>query len=187
MRIIQFQSLACSLACPDDKVRPETSEEKELYKLLSEVTQKPATLLSSRWREPSLTIHSVELSGPKSKVMMFLEDSMLTGFLDATVIPGTVKAQISLRIVPDQDLDTIVNSLREYLRISFDGLQSPNNLVVSLKFHALCWSLLTRPRSMLSTLLTGGLAISMTTGSSHWKVLFGRNGVKNLFEFAKAG
>jgi len=40
---------------------------------------------------------------------------------------------------------------------------------------------------MLNTLLTGGLAISMTTGSSHWKVLFGRNGVKNLFEFAKEG
>ena len=70
--------------------------------------------------------------------MSLLNDPMLTGFIDATVIPGTVKAQISLRIVPDQDLDTIVNSLREHLRLSFDGLQSPNNLVVSLNFYALC-------------------------------------------------
>ena len=108
-------------------------EEKELYKLLSEVTQRPAALLSSRWSEPSLTIHSVEISGPKSKVMaLFIDNSMLTGFVDATVIPGTVKAQISLRIVPDQDLDTIVNSLREHLRTAFDSLQTPNNLVVSL-------------------------------------------------------
>lgn len=188
VRTTHFKSSTSSSACPDDKVRPQTSEEKELYKLLSEVTQRPATLLSSRWREPSLTIHSVEISGPKSKMMVFLlDDSMLTSSIDATVIPGTVKAQISLRIVPDQDLDTIVNSLREHLRISFDGLQSPNNLVVSLKFYALCWSLLTRPRSMLNILLIGGLAISMTIGSSHWKVLFGRNGVKNLFEFAKEG
>lgn len=99
--------------------------------------------------------------------MFLLKDSMLTGFLDATVIPGTVKAQISLRIVPDQDLDTIVNSLREHLRISFDGLHSPNNLVVSLKVYALYRSLLTHPRSMSNILLTGGLVISMTTGSSH--------------------
>ncbi|KIM43328.1 hypothetical protein M413DRAFT_69177 [Hebeloma cylindrosporum] len=106
-----------------DRVRPETSEEKELYKLLSEVTQRPATLLSSRWREPSLTIHSVEISGPKN----------------ATVIPGTVKAQISLRIVPDQDLDTIVNALREHLQISFDGLKSPNTLVINVEHTADWW------------------------------------------------
>ena len=51
----------------DDKVRPQTDAEKELYKLLSDVTQKPASLLASRWREPSLTIHNVQISGPKSK------------------------------------------------------------------------------------------------------------------------
>lgn len=70
-------------------------------------------------------------------MMILLDDFILTSFVDATVIPGTVKAQISLRIVPDQDLDTIVNSLREHLQISFDGLQSPNSLVVSLKIYAL--------------------------------------------------
>lgn len=49
---------------------------------------------------------------------------------DATVIPGTVTAQLSLRLVPDQDLDTIVKSLRDYLQKSFNSLQSPNKLVV---------------------------------------------------------
>ena len=51
----------------DDRVRPQTAEEKELYKLLSDVTQKPASLLSSRWREPSMTIHNIAISGPKGK------------------------------------------------------------------------------------------------------------------------
>ncbi|KAF8967066.1 hypothetical protein BDZ97DRAFT_1804996 [Flammula alnicola] len=106
-----------------EQVRPQTEDEKELYKLLSEVTQKPASLLSSRWREPSLTIHNVEISGPKN----------------STVIPGTVEAQLSLRIVPDQDLDTIVKSLREHLQTTFDNLHSPNTLQITVNHTADWW------------------------------------------------
>jgi len=50
--------------------------------------------------------------------------------IDATVIPASVKAQISLRIVPDQNMETIVKSLREHLQKSFDQLQTPNELTV---------------------------------------------------------
>ncbi|CAA7261422.1 unnamed protein product [Cyclocybe aegerita] len=106
-----------------DQVREQTEEEKELYKLLSDVTQRPASLLSSRWREPSLTVHNIGISGPRN----------------ATVIPGTVKAQISLRIVPDQDLDTIVKSLREYLHKSFEQFRSPNHLTVTVDHTADWW------------------------------------------------
>lgn len=106
-----------------DRVRPQMAEEKQLYRLLSEVTQKPASLLSSRWREPSMTIHNIEMSGPK----------------DATIIPGTVKAQLSLRIVPDQDLDTIVKSLRDYIRTSFNLLQSTNSLQINIEHTADWW------------------------------------------------
>ena len=59
----------------DDRVRPQTAEEKELYKLLSDVTQKPASLLSSRWREPSITIHNIEISGPKGKNTLYTSSS----------------------------------------------------------------------------------------------------------------
>lgn len=52
----------------DDHVRPQTSEEKELYELLSTITQRPASSLSSRWSEPSLTLHTIEISGPKSQL-----------------------------------------------------------------------------------------------------------------------
>ncbi|KAG6865510.1 hypothetical protein C0991_001941 [Blastosporella zonata] len=106
-----------------DHVRPQTQEERELYKLLAEVTQRPAASLSSRWREPSLTLHTIEISGPKN----------------ATVIPGLVKSQVSVRIVPDQDLDTIVKALVAHLESSFEGMQSPNKLKVKVEHSADWW------------------------------------------------
>lgn len=56
----------------DDAVLPQDDEERKLYKLLSEVTGNPPLSLSSRWREPSLTIHSVTVSGPGSAFSLYL-------------------------------------------------------------------------------------------------------------------
>ncbi|KAF8208578.1 hypothetical protein K438DRAFT_1961178 [Mycena galopus ATCC 62051] len=95
-----------------DQVRQQTAAEKELYQRLATITGRPASSLSSRWREPSLTVHSIEISGPKNP----------------TVIPGTIKSQVSLRIVPDQDLDSIAKSLCKHLQTSFEDLKSPNKL-----------------------------------------------------------
>ncbi|PPR07112.1 hypothetical protein CVT24_010948 [Panaeolus cyanescens] len=106
-----------------DHVLPKTEEEEKSYQVISKVVHKSATLLESRWREPSLTVHSIEISGPKN----------------ATVIPGTVKAQLSVRIVPDQDLDTIVKLLCQYLQNSFDQLASPNLLTVHIEQTADWW------------------------------------------------
>jgi len=106
-----------------DHVRPQTEEEKELYKLLSAVTQRPAASLSSRWREPSLTLHTIEISGPKN----------------ATVIPAFVRSQVSVRIVPDQDLDTIVKALCAHLETSFESLHSPNKLKIKVEHTADWW------------------------------------------------
>ncbi|KAJ7584980.1 hypothetical protein C8J56DRAFT_139703 [Mycena floridula] len=106
-----------------DSVRPQTDAEKELYQRLGSLTQQSASSLSSRWREPSLTVHNIEISGPKN----------------ATVIPGTVKAQVSLRIVPDQDLQTIIDSLTKYLNTSFQQLNSPNQLKLIVEHTADWW------------------------------------------------
>ncbi|PFH53886.1 hypothetical protein AMATHDRAFT_44936 [Amanita thiersii Skay4041] len=106
-----------------NQVRPQTEEEKELYQLLSKIAERTPESLSARWREPSMTIHKIEISGPKN----------------ATVIPGSVKAQISLRIVPDQDLDTIATSLCDYLIESFQKMSSPNNLKVKVEQSADWW------------------------------------------------
>jgi hypothetical protein len=54
--------------CTDDDVRSQTEEEEILYKVLSEITQQPAALLFSRWAAPSLTIHNLESTGPKSQL-----------------------------------------------------------------------------------------------------------------------
>ena len=52
---------------PDDAVRPLTEEERQLYKVLSGVIQTPASVLSAKWREPSLTIHDVRASSATSE------------------------------------------------------------------------------------------------------------------------
>ncbi|KAJ7242825.1 hypothetical protein B0H12DRAFT_839440 [Mycena haematopus] len=106
-----------------DQVCQQTAAEKELYQRLAAITGTPASSLSSRWREPSLTVHSIEISGPKNP----------------TVIPGTIKSQVSLRIVPDQDLDSIAESLCTYLRTSFEDQKSPNKLKVSVENTANWW------------------------------------------------
>lgn len=51
---------------------------------------------------------------------------------DTTVIPARVRAKVSIRIVPEQDLDTIAKSLVEHVQDSFKELDSPNTLRVSL-------------------------------------------------------
>ncbi|KAH9917958.1 Zn-dependent exopeptidase [Fomitopsis serialis] len=106
-----------------DNVLPCTDQEKGVYAVLANITKTPAAHLSSRWREPSLTVHNVEVSGPRN----------------STVIPATVKAHVSVRIVPDQDLETIANSLREHLTAAFVTMQSPNKLKVSIDHTADWW------------------------------------------------
>ncbi|KAJ8090465.1 hypothetical protein PM082_019063 [Marasmius tenuissimus] len=106
-----------------DNVVPATKEEEGLYEKLSEITQRPASSLFSRWHEPSLTIHNIEISGPKNP----------------TVIPGTVGCQLSIRIVPDQNLDTITKSLHNFLLGSFQALNSPNKLEVNVDHTADWW------------------------------------------------
>ena len=55
---------------------------------------------------------------------------------DPTVIPASVTAQVSLRIVPDQSLDAVCNSLVQHLRTSFDTLCSANSIKVGKVFLA---------------------------------------------------
>jgi len=100
-------------------VRPLDEEEAGLFHLLESVTQLSAASLKSRWREPSLTIHSVHGSGPHNP----------------TVIPASVTAQVSLRIVPDQVLDDVCVELVQHLRASFDALNSTNTIKVCIQLR----------------------------------------------------
>ncbi|KAJ3559316.1 hypothetical protein NM688_g421 [Phlebia brevispora] len=112
-----------TLPCFYDSVRPLTEQERQLYKVLSGVTQTPASALSARWREPSLTIHDIRVSGPTN----------------ATVIPSTVTARVSIRIVPDQNLDTIAKCLQDHLLNEFKNMHSPNTIEVTVPRTADWW------------------------------------------------
>jgi acetylornithine deacetylase/succinyl-diaminopimelate desuccinylase-like protein len=70
-----------------------------------------------RWRWPSLSIHKIDVSGPSH----------------STVIPSSVKATVSIRIVPDQSLDVIAQSLEDHVRTAFAELKSSNSISVRLK------------------------------------------------------
>ncbi|KAI9446065.1 Zn-dependent exopeptidase [Lactarius indigo] len=106
-----------------DAVRPQDDEEATLFRLLESATQQSAASLSARWREPSLTIHSVRGSVPTNP----------------TVIPASVTAQVSLRIVPDQSLDAVCTSLVQHIRASFDALCSANSIKVTVEHTADWW------------------------------------------------
>lgn len=70
--------------------------------------------LMARWRNPSLTIHQVDVSGPKNR----------------TVIPRSAKASVSMRIVPDQEVADITKSFEEHVREVFGQLGTENQIEV---------------------------------------------------------
>lgn len=79
--------------------------------------------LMSKWRFPSLTIHRVSVSGPSN----------------ATIIPRSASASISLRIVPDQELAAIKECLVDYLRVEYARSGSGNKLSVTIEHEAEPW------------------------------------------------
>lgn len=79
--------------------------------------------LMSRWRYPSLTIHRVNVSGPTN----------------ATIIPRSASAAISLRIVPDQKLSTVTENLTSFLYNQFSAFSSPNQLKISIDHVSEWW------------------------------------------------
>lgn len=79
-----------------------------------------------------MTVHNVEVSGPRSAHVLRLKRRVVLTqvILDSTVIPSSVKAHVSLRIVPDQALEEIASSIREHLEVKFKHMRSPNRLKV---------------------------------------------------------
>lgn len=75
------------------------------------------TSLKYRWREPSLTIHSVEVPSNKNS---------------GTTISRRSKASLSIRIVPNQSADEVASALTAYAQEQFDLLESRNELTVEI-------------------------------------------------------
>ncbi|KAG8907880.1 hypothetical protein FRB99_001739 [Tulasnella sp. 403] len=106
-----------------DRIRPPSEEEDGIFNVLEKVTGKSASSFSSRWREPTLSVHSISDSG----------------FGNSTIIPSRVRAKISLRTVPDQITDEIVKSMEAYIQSTFSDLSSPNTLNCDIDRTADWW------------------------------------------------
>ena len=77
----------------------------------------------ARWREPSLTIHGIDTSGP----------------VNPTIISHVATAILSIRLVPNQDTNTIQAALQSVLRKAFENLKTSNKLSIKIDRQADPW------------------------------------------------
>ncbi|WWC90915.1 uncharacterized protein L201_005853 [Kwoniella dendrophila CBS 6074] len=106
-----------------DSVCPPTDEEISFLKDVSSASGRSVEELIRVWRQPSFSIANIGSSGSGNK----------------TVIPQKVSADISMRIVPDQQLDDIVKGLKAYAKNVFDDLDSPNKFEIQVTHSASWW------------------------------------------------
>lgn len=116
-----------------DAVRPLTDAEQKRFEAIADAmilqhpkisdTEALIKSLMHRWREPALTVHSVEVPSSKS----------------ATTIARRAKASLSIRIVPDQQADEVAADLTAYAQEQFALLDSQNDLTVEITGKSDAW------------------------------------------------
>jgi di- and tripeptidase len=110
-----------------EPILPLTITEEKLYddiikRIPNDDNIKRGTLLA-KWKFPSLTIHKIDVSGPRNN----------------TVIPKSCTASVSIRIVPEQDIDEIKESFLNYLTNGFKKFKSENHLQIKFIHEADAW------------------------------------------------
>jgi di- and tripeptidase len=78
--------------------------------------------LMARWREPNLTIHRYKVSGP-----------------DGSLVSAHASASISLRLVPNQEVDDVIKQLTSFLKDAFAQLDTHNHLTITIDNQADAW------------------------------------------------
>jgi di- and tripeptidase len=116
-----------------EPILPLTSAEERRYTDITRVLVKQddalgdtgnlAKSLMCRWREPSLTIHRFKVSGSDN----------------ASVIPHSAEAAISIRLVPNQATRVVCDALIRFLQDKFQQMQSKNRLSVNIGHLAEPW------------------------------------------------
>ncbi|KAJ1680348.1 hypothetical protein EV182_000183 [Spiromyces aspiralis] len=81
--------------------------------------------LMARWRFPTLSVHHVTMSTSASPA-------------NSTLVPAGARADISVRIVPNQDIQQIAEQLRSYIVSVFDQLKSSNILAKGSSKAGIC-------------------------------------------------
>ncbi|KAI2794333.1 hypothetical protein POX_a00929 [Penicillium oxalicum] len=117
-----------------EAVRPLSEAERKRFEAIAdvllpqhpEISDRQALIksLMYRWREPSLTVHSMEVPGSKS---------------GTTTIARKAKASLSIRIVPDQEADEVAANLTAVAQEQFDLLESQNELTVEITGKSDAW------------------------------------------------
>jgi di- and tripeptidase len=115
-----------------DNILPVTEAEEARYDDITETLiernpeLKPAATLKAslmaRWREPNLTIHRYKVSGP-----------------EGSLVSSHASASISLRLVPNQEVDDVIKSLTAFLEEAFLKLDTHNHLSISIDNQADPW------------------------------------------------
>lgn len=86
-------------------------------------TENLAASFKARWREPSLTIHRIDTSGPAN----------------STIIPRIATASLSIRLVPDQSPNAIQIAMQALLHQTFKSRKSSNQLTIQIDHQADPW------------------------------------------------
>ncbi|CAR30488.1 glutamine amidotransferase subunit DUG2 [Lachancea thermotolerans CBS 6340] len=79
--------------------------------------------LRAKWTKPSLSVTNMKVSGPGN----------------VTVIPSSASVTVSIRIVPEQDVADIKNSLEQYVNECFKKLKTNNKLTLETLNTAEPW------------------------------------------------
>ncbi|KAK4128025.1 glutathione degradosome [Parathielavia appendiculata] len=115
-----------------DGILPLTHEEDQRYDDIARILirRNPANgpiehlkrSLMARWREPNLTIHRYNVSGP-----------------DGSLISSHATANVSVRLVPGQEVEQVIDALKKYLRDEYEKFGSENTLTVRIDNKAEPW------------------------------------------------
>lgn len=169
MDLIQLVGL---LMCPNsseilipgfyDDVLPVDESELKFYE---KIRKSPANVefighdletLLAKWRKPSLTVHRIDVSGPKNN----------------TVISQRASASISIRVVPNQELSTIKTQLVNFLEEQYGKLNSQNKFSINFLHEAEPW--LGDPNNLVYSILYEKMKLNW--GPSVAEPLFIREG-----------
>ena len=115
-----------------DGILPLTEEEDQRYDEIARILirRNPANgpiealkrSLMARWREPNLTIHRYNVSGP-----------------DGSLISSHATANVSIRLVPGQEVEDVIASLKAFLREEYAKFDSENTLTIRIDNKAEPW------------------------------------------------
>lgn len=78
--------------------------------------------LMARWREPNLTVHRYKVSGP-----------------EGSLVSCHASAAISLRLVPNQEVEDVIKALSDFLHSNFKQLDTHNRLSIKIDNQADPW------------------------------------------------